>query len=54
MRSFVETALRFVQVIGKLFVVRAYASVPMTREEEAKLRAFMAADPTIWGQGRRP
>lgn len=53
MRSFARTARRFVHIIGKLFLVRAYAVGPITREQEAKLRAAMAADPAVWGYGPR-
>ncbi len=51
MRSLALTALRFVHIIGKLFLVRAYAVGPITPEQEAKLRAVMAADPAIWSCG---
>lgn len=47
-----RTVLRFVQIVGKLFVVRAFASGPITRRDEARLRALMAADPPI--SRRRP
>lgn len=54
MPTFVQSVLRFVHVLGKLFLLRAHAAAPITRAQEAKLREFMAADPPIWGHGRRP
>ena len=54
MREFVRQAQRFLHVIGKLFILRAFAVGPISREDEARLLELMAADPPVWGFRRRP
>lgn len=53
MLTFLRAVLRLLQVISKLFALRAFAALPMTRKREKEIRSFMAADPPIWGHTRR-
>lgn len=49
MGSLGQVALKFVLVIGKLFMLRVFACGPISRADEIKLRGYMAYKPTIWG-----
>ena len=53
MQSVRQMALRVIQIVGKAIVVRAFAVGPVSRKQEAELRAFLAADPAMWGHGER-
>lgn len=49
MRPLREIARRILHIVTQAVVVRAFAVGPVSRKQEAELRAFLAADPAIWG-----
>jgi hypothetical protein len=53
MQSVRQMVLRVMKIVGKAIVVRAFAVGPVSRKQEAEIRAFLAADPAMWGHGPR-
>ncbi|WP_439543491.1 hypothetical protein [Hyphomicrobium sp.] len=48
-----EMALGILHIVAKAVVVRAFAVGPVSRRQEAELRAFLASAPAIWGSRSR-
>lgn len=53
MRSLGRAVVRLIHIVSKLFLLRAYAVGPITREREVEIRKFMATEPALWGHERR-
>ena len=53
MRSLGQVALKLALIVGKLCMCRVFACGPISRKDEAKLRHYMASEPSISEFGLR-